>query len=70
MTIQRRLARTGFTLTRDYPASLERVWDAFAEEGQKLSWWGAADAIEPREWVFDFRIGGRGLLQALARYLV
>jgi hypothetical protein len=30
MTMQRRLARAGFTLTRDYSVPLARVWDAFA----------------------------------------
>jgi uncharacterized protein YndB with AHSA1/START domain len=34
MTIERRLARAGFTLARDYPAPLERVWGAFADEQQ------------------------------------
>ena len=58
MTLERRLARAGFTVTRDYPAEVERVWDAFADEQQKLSWWGAGDSIEPREWAFDFRVGG------------
>jgi uncharacterized protein YndB with AHSA1/START domain len=58
MTIERRLARAGFTLTRDYPVPVERVWDAFAEEGQKLRWWGVDDAIEPGEWAFDFRVAG------------
>lgn len=63
MTIERRLARAGFTLTRDYPAPPERVWDAFADEQQKLSWWGAGDAMEPREWSFDFRVGGRDVAE-------
>jgi len=58
MTVERRLARAGFTLTREYPAEVERVWDAFADEQQKLSWWGAGDSIEPLEWAFDFRVGG------------
>jgi hypothetical protein len=31
MTIERRIARAGFTLTRACPVSLERVWSAFAE---------------------------------------
>ena len=35
MTLQRRLARAGFTLTRDYPAPIERSWDGFAEQDQK-----------------------------------
>ena len=65
MTIDRRIARAGFTLTRDYPAPVERVWDAFAEEEQKLGWWGAGDAIEPREWAFDFRVGGRDVAESV-----
>jgi uncharacterized protein YndB with AHSA1/START domain len=63
MTIERRLARSGFTLTREYPAPVDRAWNAFAVEAEKLSWWGAGDAMEPREWVFDFRIGGRDIAE-------
>ena len=63
MTIERRLARAGFTLTRDYPVPVERVWDAFADERQKRAWWGAGDTIEPREWAFDFRVGGRDVAE-------
>ncbi|KAA0021749.1 SRPBCC domain-containing protein [Antrihabitans cavernicola] len=63
MSFERRLARAEFTLTRDYPAPVERVWDAFADEQQKLAWWGAGDAIEAGEWVFDFRVGGRDVAE-------
>ena len=63
MTIERRLARAGFTLTRDFPVAVERVWNAFADESEKLAWWGAGDAMEPREWVFDFRVGGRDVAE-------
>src|SRR6476659_5240365 len=63
MTIERRLARAEFTLTRDYPVSVERVWDAFADETQKLAWWGAGDSVQPGEWVFDFRVGGRDVAE-------
>ena len=59
MTTERRLARAGFTLTRDYPVPRERVWAAFAEEEQKRGWFGAGDTFESGEWVFDFRVGGR-----------
>ncbi len=59
MTIERRLAHTGFTLTRDYPVPIKRVWDAFAVEDQKMAWYGAGDTIESGEWAFDFRVGGR-----------
>jgi uncharacterized protein YndB with AHSA1/START domain len=58
MTTERRLARSGFTLIRDYPVPVERAWDAFADEDQKLQWWGAGDRMEAREWAFDFRVGG------------
>ena len=63
MTNERRLARAGFTLTRDYAAAVARVWDAFADEQQKLAWWGAGDAMEPAEWVFDFRVGGHDVAE-------
>ncbi|MGC5246347.1 SRPBCC domain-containing protein [Gordonia sp. DT219] len=65
MTVERRLARSGFTLTRDYPAPIGRVWDAFADEPQKLAWWGAGDDIEPGEWAFDFRVGGRDVAEGI-----
>lgn len=64
MTVQRRLARAGFTLTRDYPVPVGRVWDAFAVEDQKLQWFGDGDAFEPGEWAFDFRVGGRDVAEA------
>lgn len=63
MTIGRRLPHAGFTLTRDYPVLVERVWDAFAEEDQKRAWWGSGDAIEPGEWAFDFRVSGRDVAE-------
>ena len=63
MTTKRRLARADFTLARDYPAPLPQVWDAFAQEDQKLAWWGAGDSIEPGEWFFDFRVGGRDVAE-------
>ncbi|MGC4934499.1 SRPBCC domain-containing protein [Gordonia sp. DT30] len=65
MTVERRLARSGFTLTREYAAPIGRVWDAFADEQQKLAWWGAGDDIEPGEWAFDFRVGGRDVSEGI-----
>jgi len=60
---ERRIARSGFTLTRYFPVAVERVWSAFADESEKLRWWGAGDAMEPREWAFDFRVGGRDVAE-------
>lgn len=59
MTTERRLARSGFTLTRDYPVPPDRVWAAFAQEEQKLAWFHGGEGYEPGEWAFDFRVGGR-----------
>ena len=63
-TTERRLARAGFTLTRDYPVAVERVWDAFAEEDQKRAWFGADDHFDAGEWAFDFRVGGHDVAEA------
>ena len=63
MSIERRLARAGFTLTRDYPVPVARVWDAFAVEAEKLDWFGSGDAYESGEWAFDFRLGGRDVAE-------
>ena len=63
MSGERRLARAGFTLTRDYPVPVERVWAAFAQEDQKLAWFGSSDTFESGEWAFDFRVGGRDIAE-------
>lgn len=63
MTTEHRLARAGFTLTRDYPHPLARVWNAFADEQQKLAWFGTGDSFEPGEWSFDFRVGGQDVAE-------
>jgi uncharacterized protein YndB with AHSA1/START domain len=61
---ERRLARAGFTLTRDFPVPIERVWEAFADERQKKAWFGTDDNFEAREWAFDFRVGGVDVAEA------
>jgi uncharacterized protein YndB with AHSA1/START domain len=63
MTTERRLARAGFTLIRDYPVAGERVWNAFADEDQKRVWFGAGEGFDPGEWAFDFRVGGRDVAE-------
>lgn len=64
MTNERRLAHSGFTLVRDYPVPVERVWRAFADERERRAWFGDADAFESRDWAFDFRVGGRDVDEA------
>jgi uncharacterized protein YndB with AHSA1/START domain len=64
MTVERRLAHSGFTLTRDYPAPVDSVWRAFAEEERKREWFGDGDTFARNEWTFDFRVGGRDIDEA------
>jgi uncharacterized protein YndB with AHSA1/START domain len=63
VTSQRRLARAGFTLTRDYPTSIDRVWNAFASEDEKRRWFGSGDGYESGEWKFDFSEGGQDVAE-------
>ena len=63
MTSQRRLARAGFTLTRDYPTPVHRGWNAFANENEKREWFGSGDDYESGEWEFNFREGGQDVAE-------
>ncbi|MCR2762541.1 SRPBCC domain-containing protein [Microbacterium sp. zg.B48] len=64
MTVERRLAHSGFTLTRDYPVPVATIWGAFSEEERKRAWFGDGDTFDRREWLFDFRVGGRDVDEA------
>ena len=63
MTVDRRIARSEFAIVRDYAVPIERVWEAFSIEAEKLKWWGARDAAAHREWIYDFRIGGKDVAE-------
>ena len=63
-SIDHRLAHSGFTLTRDYPVPVVRVWQAFAEEDRKREWFGDGDTFDRNAWTFDFRVGGRDVDEA------
>jgi uncharacterized protein YndB with AHSA1/START domain len=59
-TIERTQTHSTFVLERDYDATLERVWEAFADEEAKKKWFGAEDDDwKISESVHDFRVGGR-----------
>ena len=63
MRTERRIARAGFTLTREYPVSVAHMWGAFAHEEQKMAWFHGGGDYEPGEWAFDFRVGGRDVAE-------
>jgi len=64
MSTEHRLAHSGFTLVRDYPAPVPSVWRAFAEEERKRAWFGDGDTFDRTAWAFDFRVGGRDVDEA------
>ena len=58
-TTERSQTHATFVLERDYDASLDRVWEAFADEEAKKKWFGAEDDDwKITESVHDFRVGG------------
>jgi uncharacterized protein YndB with AHSA1/START domain len=48
-----------FTIDRDYPASPERVFGAFANEATKRRWFAEGKGSEVKAFSVDFRVGGR-----------
>ena len=64
MTITRRLARAGFTLTRSSPLPSRASGRRSPRKTRSSN--GSATATPPTrgEWVFDFRVGGRDVAEA------
>lgn len=61
-TIERTQTHATFVLERDYDATVERVWQAFADEETKKKWFGAEDDDwKITEDVHDFQVGGRDI---------
>jgi uncharacterized protein YndB with AHSA1/START domain len=50
-----------FTIERDYPASPQRVFQAWAGHAEKNRWFGEGDDFlgPTSEYTLDFRVGGR-----------
>jgi uncharacterized protein YndB with AHSA1/START domain len=53
------VTHASFTLRRDYAASPERVFRAFADPAAKAQWFAGPDDWEQAEVSMDFRVGGR-----------
>jgi len=52
-----------FTLTRNWKASPERVFAAFATEEGKAKWFASGPGMHIQEKRFDFREGGNEIMQ-------
>lgn len=49
-----------FVVEREYPAPIERVWQAFADPAVKAKWFGSDDFVEVAR-SDDFRVGGTSI---------
>ena len=54
----RSVTHSTFVVERNYPASPQKVFAAFADPSQKRRWFTAGDKRETVEFVMDFRVGG------------
>jgi len=54
---ERTVTHATFVIDRTYPASLARVYNAFADPNVKSRWFGDPET-PPSEYSLDFRVGG------------
>ena len=56
----RTIVHETFVIERTFPASVERVFQAFADREAKVLWFGGGEAVLERGgYSLDFRVGGR-----------
>jgi uncharacterized protein YndB with AHSA1/START domain len=55
---ERSVTHATFVIERNYPASPERVFGAFADPAKKRRWFSGDKEFKPNEFEMDFRVGG------------
>jgi uncharacterized protein YndB with AHSA1/START domain len=58
LTINRSVTHNTFVIERSYPASPEKVFDAFSDPAKKRRWFIEGDHHEVTDFSMDFRVGG------------
>jgi uncharacterized protein YndB with AHSA1/START domain len=56
---ERSVTHATFAIERNYSASPERVFGAFADPAKKRRWFSGDKEFRPGEFEMDFRVGGR-----------
>lgn len=57
--VQRKTTHGTFCVERTYPASPERVFNAFADREAKARWFSGPEGVEEAGGTFDFRVDGQ-----------
>jgi uncharacterized protein YndB with AHSA1/START domain len=55
---ERSVTHSTFVIERSYPATPERVFEAFADPAKKRRWFGESNHHEVEQFEMDFRVGG------------
>src|SRR5580693_2687029 len=56
---ERSVIHSTFVIERSYPATLERVFGAFADPVKKRRWFAESEGFEVDHYELDFRVGGK-----------
>ena len=56
---ERSTSHTNFTIERTYPVPVEQVWQAHADNSQRVQWFGAEENFTATLESEDFRVGGQ-----------
>jgi len=62
-TIERSQTHATFVIERTYPAPVEAVWHALADNDARDQWFTAGPAFHAHEKSHEFRVGGHGTEQ-------
>lgn len=55
---ERSVTHNTFVIERNYPATPERVFDAFADPAKKRRWFAESETHEVEEYTMNFQVGG------------